>query len=33
LFDANGFARNLEAAYARIYDRYQNGLAPDHITV
>jgi predicted O-linked N-acetylglucosamine transferase (SPINDLY family) len=31
LFDTPRFARNLEAAYAAIYDRYQAGLSPDHI--
>jgi protein O-GlcNAc transferase len=31
LFDTPRFARNLEAAYKAIYDRYQAGLAPDHI--
>jgi len=33
LFDTNGFARDLEAAYAKIHARYQDGLVPDHITV
>jgi predicted O-linked N-acetylglucosamine transferase (SPINDLY family) len=33
LFDTPRLARNLEAAYAAIYDRYQAGLPPDHITV
>ena len=31
LFDTPRFARNLEAAYTAIYDRYQAGLPPDHI--
>ena len=31
LFDTPRFARNLEAAYMAIHDRYQAGLPPDHI--
>jgi predicted O-linked N-acetylglucosamine transferase (SPINDLY family) len=31
LFDTPRFARNLEAAYAGIHERYRAGLAPDHI--
>jgi protein O-GlcNAc transferase len=31
LFDTPRFARNLEAAYARIFDRYQAGLPPEHV--
>jgi predicted O-linked N-acetylglucosamine transferase (SPINDLY family) len=31
LFDTPQFARNLEAAYTAIHDRYQAGLPPDHI--
>ena len=31
LFDTPRFARNLEAAYTTIHDRYQAGLPPDHI--
>jgi predicted O-linked N-acetylglucosamine transferase (SPINDLY family) len=31
LFDTPRFARNLEAAYTAIHDRYQAGLPPDHI--
>jgi predicted O-linked N-acetylglucosamine transferase (SPINDLY family) len=31
LFDTPRFARNLEAAYAAIHDRYQAGLSPDHL--
>ena len=31
LFDTPRFARNLEAAYTAIYDRYQAGLPPDHV--
>jgi predicted O-linked N-acetylglucosamine transferase (SPINDLY family) len=33
LFDTARSARNLEAAYADMYDRYQAGLAPEHIRV
>jgi predicted O-linked N-acetylglucosamine transferase (SPINDLY family) len=33
LFDTPRFARNLEAAYTAIYDRYQSGLPPDHVSV
>jgi predicted O-linked N-acetylglucosamine transferase (SPINDLY family) len=31
LFDTPRFARNLEAAFTAIHDRYQAGAAPDHI--
>jgi predicted O-linked N-acetylglucosamine transferase (SPINDLY family) len=31
LFDTPRFARNLEAAFTAIHDRYQAGSAPDHI--
>ena len=31
LFDTPRFARNLEAAYTAIHDRYREGLPPDHI--
>src|SRR6202044_2713396 len=31
LFDTPRFAQGLEAAYIAIHDRYQAGLAPDHI--
>jgi predicted O-linked N-acetylglucosamine transferase (SPINDLY family) len=31
LFDTSRFARNLEAAYTAIYDRYQAGLPTDHM--
>jgi len=27
------FTRHLESAYLTMYDRYQNGLKPDHIYV
>lgn len=33
LFDTTAFARHLEAAYARMYDRYHAGLAPEHLRV
>jgi len=33
LFDTRRFARHIEAAYAAMYDRYQSGLAPDHIEI
>ena len=33
LFDTAHFTKHIEAAYAAMYERYQAGLAPDHITV
>ncbi len=33
LYDAPLFTRHLESAYVTMYDRYQNGLEPDHIYV
>jgi predicted O-linked N-acetylglucosamine transferase (SPINDLY family) len=33
LYDTPLFARHLESAYLTMYDRYQNGLDPDHIYV
>ena len=33
LFDTANFTRDLETAYRRIHERYQAGLAPDHIVV
>jgi protein O-GlcNAc transferase len=33
LFDTPRFARNIEAAYARMRERHQQGLAPEHIYV
>ena len=33
LFDTTSSARHLEAAYARMYDRYHAGSAPDHIRI
>jgi predicted O-linked N-acetylglucosamine transferase (SPINDLY family) len=32
LFDTPRFARSLESAYVRIYERYHEGLPPDHIS-
>jgi len=33
LYDTPLFTRHLESAYVTMYDRYQNGLDPDHIYV
>ena len=33
LYDTPLFARHLESAYLTMYDRYQQGLEPDHIYV
>jgi predicted O-linked N-acetylglucosamine transferase (SPINDLY family) len=33
LFDSELFTRNIEEAYKLMYERYQNDLAPDHMTV
>ena len=33
LYDTPSFTRHLESAYLTMYDRYQNGLDPDHIYV
>lgn len=33
LFDTPRFARNIEAAYVAMAERWRQGLAPDHITV
>jgi len=33
LFDTPLFAKNLEVAYTKMYDRYQAGLGPDHIFI
>jgi len=33
LFDTPLFTKNLEAAYIQMYDRYQAGLEPDHISI
>jgi predicted O-linked N-acetylglucosamine transferase (SPINDLY family) len=33
LFNAQLFTRHLEAAYAEVYQRYQDNLSPDHIYV
>ena len=33
LFDTMLFTRHIEAAYTAMYERYQAGLAPDHIAI
>ena len=33
LFDGKQFTRDIEAAYAAVYQRYQAGLPPDHIRI
>ncbi len=33
LFDSERFTRHIEAAFGSAYDRFRNGLAPDHIEV
>ena len=33
LFDTPLFTKNLETAYIKIYERYQNDLQPDHISI
>jgi predicted O-linked N-acetylglucosamine transferase (SPINDLY family) len=33
LYNTPLFTRHLESAYVEMYDRYQNGLEPDHIYV
>ena len=33
LFDIRAFTSHLEAAYSAMYERYQAGLAPEHIEV
>jgi predicted O-linked N-acetylglucosamine transferase (SPINDLY family) len=33
LFDTQLFTKHIEAAYAAMYERYQAGLAPDHIVI
>jgi len=33
LYDTKLFTKNLESAYTMMYDRYQQGLDPDHIYV
>ena len=33
LFNTNRFTKNIEAAYTAMYERYQAGLAPDHIVI
>jgi predicted O-linked N-acetylglucosamine transferase (SPINDLY family) len=33
LFDTKGFTKNLEAAYLKMYERYQADLKPEHVCV
>lgn len=33
LFDTPLFTKNLEAAYIKMYERYQSGLKPEHISI
>jgi predicted O-linked N-acetylglucosamine transferase (SPINDLY family) len=33
LFDTKLFTKHIEAAFLRMYERYQAGLPPDHIYV
>jgi predicted O-linked N-acetylglucosamine transferase (SPINDLY family) len=33
LFDTPLFTKNLEAAYIKIYERYQADLSPEHISI
>ena len=33
LFNTKLFAKTIETAYKKIYDRYQDGLAPDHLYI
>ena len=33
LYNTPLYTKHLESAYSNMYDRYQNGLAPDHIYV
>jgi len=33
LYNTPLFTRNLESAYTMMYERYQNGIGPDHIYV
>lgn len=33
LFDTASFTRGIEAAYAAMYERHQQGLAPDHLRI
>jgi len=33
LFDTPLFTKNLEVAYSKMYERYQDDLQPDHITI
>ena len=33
LYDTKLFTKNLESAYTQMYEKYHNGLEPDHIYV
>jgi predicted O-linked N-acetylglucosamine transferase (SPINDLY family) len=33
LFDTPLFTKNLESAYIKMYERYQNDLKPDHLSI
>jgi predicted O-linked N-acetylglucosamine transferase (SPINDLY family) len=33
LFDTPLFTKNLEAAYIKMYEQYQSGFKPEHITI
>jgi predicted O-linked N-acetylglucosamine transferase (SPINDLY family) len=33
LFDTKRFTRHMEAAYQMMWERYQQGLPPDHLDV
>jgi predicted O-linked N-acetylglucosamine transferase (SPINDLY family) len=33
LFDTPLFTKNLEAAYIKMYERYHEGLEPEHIPI
>jgi len=33
LFDTPLFTRNLESAYIKMYERYQDDLQPDHMSI
>jgi predicted O-linked N-acetylglucosamine transferase (SPINDLY family) len=33
LFDTPRFTKNLEAAYIKMHEMYQNDLQPEHITI
>lgn len=33
LFDSRRFTKNMEAAYCAVFERYANGLPPDHVSI